>query len=241
MKKVYSCALLLSCLSVIANSQSAYAQGFGNYQTAQPLPKVTWPKSRLKVQLIDETPEVTDCRPELTAPKRLNILVPPRAVPALEDIYAVAPGNGGGSGPSGVGAGGGSGHPGIISINTSRPAPARFDSNIPAKGFSRANELPAGDSTNLLAKKALSGRLTPGTPTIIPARSLPGSQRPMARSSDPMVYPDIQGQGTGTSRSDEARSTSSVEGRVFRHGDLLGKPAYEPPAAKGGQLKPKAK
>lgn len=216
--KRFNLLLAISLVSIACGSATpASAQGFS---VQQGLPKVKSHVSRIKVQILDSGPEITDCRTDPQVPQNLHIMVPPKAVSQAQDVYVQLPGGAGG--PGGMSGGGGQPAPVGYTINMNRPAPARFDSNIPVGGPRKPGGLAPGQTTNLLAGQSVGGTLTPG--------NYVHSHQVIRRMLEPthpgvptvMTQPSYES-SSGAGNASSTKSKSSVVGKLYPRGSLLEK------------------
>lgn len=201
----------LTCIQP-AEAQQSHMDSNKRFVDAQNLPKVNWHKSRMMVNIVDDSPLVTDNR-EAPGGTKYVITVPPLPQAQSETVF-VSPG-----GMSGVGTGGGGAlPPGSVVLDPSRPPRARLGTNIPARGIVADRPLPNGQSTNMLAKQNVSGQLTAPKKFVARTATAPGKLRTSAPASVAAAeYPRAAGVQTSTSSS----VRTSVSGKINR-GDLLG-------------------
>lgn len=193
MRETVAFAALL-CGTICLNSQPALADNGSVTTPKGGLEHVTWPHARLKLQIIDDTPEVTDCRnPNNSQTYRVNI--PPMPTASASAPIDIGP-NGSGSfagAPQG-------GSPGTITINNGRLPPSRFDSNLPASGPMTRKGLPDASSSNRLGNKAFlqGSMLRPSVVKPRPANAIKptSAASPTTETYDPA--PSVSGSSGST-------------------------------------------
>jgi hypothetical protein len=194
--KFYNAALFTGAALVLSAATSAgYAQGSFTIKKNQLDPATPF-KARQQLQIVDESPIVTDVRRKQEPEKNYQI-----NIPALSSI-------GGGAG-------------GVVTLNpTSRNLPsAGFNSNIPAGGTGVNRNLPGVEQGHLgkqmaaEAKAIKSTSVRPiGRPGIKPA-STPSPQ--VSNPASPAAYSSYKNSvgGAGSSRKTTAEATGKIQRR----------------------------
>lgn len=197
--KLYLAALYTGAALVLSAATSAgYAQGSFTIKKNQLDPATPF-KARQQLQIVDESPIVTDVRRKQEPEKSYQI-----NIPASSSI-------GGGAG-------------GVVTLNpTSRNLPAAgFSSNIPAGGTGINRNLPGVEQGHLgkqMAAEAKAIKATSvrpiGKPGIKPAFS---SSPQISKSASPAAY-SIYKSSTGGAGSSQ-KTTAEASGKI-RNRDLL--------------------
>ncbi|HEY9775660.1 MAG TPA: hypothetical protein V6C81_17990 [Planktothrix sp.] len=128
----------LYCAVSVALEQPVFA----DYRVPVNLQKADPYMAPLKVQILDETPQVSDFR-QRTHPVNYVISVPPMQQASPQTVF-IAPA---------AASGGSNLRPQQIVLDPTHPPAAGFISNIPAHGLAEPGGLPSGNSTNLLGGK----------------------------------------------------------------------------------------
>lgn len=199
-------ALMIVAIAFSITSGEAKAQS----QSIDPnaLPPATFYKHRLKIQVVNENPEITNTmrNPE---PKKVLLIQTPQMQPQQVQ-YVIAPGSSGPGLPPGA-------------IDLSGPPQSGFTSNMPLNpnGFSKRDSLPQGTSTGgLSGKQLISGRMVGPHNSQPPTTAAPVA----ALSSAPaqaMAYKPYSS-GTGTSGGSSTKTVTSVSAKLQR-GSLIGR------------------
>jgi len=157
MRRVFSLAALAALVVTGGiGTGEARAEGFKVDVSKLPDASKVYP-SRRKVDIVDESPDVTFHPKPQTAPTTLIIQMPQQQAPQGQTIIVPAPGS---KTPAGV-----------MAVDLSSPPPARFGTNIPT-GFQGGLQAPPA---NLPA-----GQITVGRRSLVQTDA---TARPMARHS----------------------------------------------------------
>lgn len=173
--------------------------------TKDELQPATWFKARRQVRVENTAPIVKYDTPAEPEPV---YLIPTGLPKAKSAPVVVLPG------PAQAGGAGGGvvAPPGYALVDPSQPLPARFGSNIPARGMGPVGPLPNGKSTNVLAGKMRGAPKSPVGPVATPARVFPAGDAVPKTA----VYQPSRTTATGTGSSNTSVKTSVI-------GDLLKK------------------
>lgn len=189
-----------SLFSLTSAGTPAFAQGFNiNHEN---LPKVESHKSRLKVYVRDETPIVKYERPDQPKP---TYLIPTGLPAGGAAPVIVMPGPGAVAGGQGQSV---AVPPGYALIDPSQPPPARFESNIPARGIRKPSNLPSGVTTGVHALMK-----PPAQPSAV--RHRPGGMQvstPNAAAPQVMTYTSGPQSGSAAGTGGRAGGTAGVAG-----------------------------
>ncbi|MBX9694759.1 MAG: hypothetical protein K2Z81_20395 [Cyanobacteria bacterium] len=213
----FSALLSLVILSPSAHADQSYADMHGYAQTKR-LPKVEWNRSRVKINIINMNPEITNnLEPETSQ----NILIPIPSIPAPQQQTIIVPPAQVAGNPGTAGSGTpGSVPPGYMMINTSKPPRAKFETNIPPGGMAtKAPSLPNGTTTNRLARLGVSGKMSPPQAAFRPiANRMPTS----VAGANPAPTETFTYENNGASgfASGSRKEKLSVSGKIDR-GSLL--------------------
>ncbi len=211
-RSLFNMAIVASVLSsnlLPAQAQSRYSSMSSGRQMVdtQGTEPVTFHRSPLRYQLVDQRPIFTNCvRPEPQSPRVLFVPVSSGSLNSQTAPHAC---------PSGLIPPGGlptvagpqsmrSSIPGIEPLDGLEQS--RFDSKIPAGGFAPAQILPDGTSTNRLAGRvippgaALSRRAGTAGQTIAAQAPNTGRRAPAAATYPAASYPPISGSGNSSVR-----------------------------------------
>ncbi|MFA6212442.1 MAG: hypothetical protein WCT03_03685 [Candidatus Obscuribacterales bacterium] len=195
--KLFIAALSTGAALVLSAATSAgHAQNSVRYTTGK-LEQVHSHTTPLKLQLINENPTMTDCRPVEEAPKTYQFNIPGRQ--------------------------NASSAPGVIQINaTPRALPsASFNSNIPAGGTGVNRSLPGVEQGHLgkqMAAEAKAIKATSARPIGKPTNAIAPSQ--IKSVSAPVSYPSYKSAGNLGSASSLQKTTTDATG-VIKKRDLL--------------------
>lgn len=171
-------------------------------------------RSRLKIRVRNEQPEVKYDQPPQAQPV---YLIPTGLPSAAPPSVVVMPGAPSGSGQGTV-SGGNRGivvPPGYAVVDPNNPAPARFETNIPRGGPRKPTGLPSGITTGVHSLQ-LNGVLRPGQPAaqarpVVPAAVIPAVS----------TYRSYPTQATGSGQGGaQMRVQTQVEAKLKR-GELL--------------------
>ena len=204
MKRVSSFLLLLmavACASATAFSRPALAQGFSVRKNALPDASQV-ERSRLRMQIVDPSPIVTDTRkPQDSTTYVINVPPPPKGKNTVVQVGDGGTGNSGGQGS--------------LPIQSNHLPGASFQSNIPPKGVGPNKTLPSGVSSKGLGQVA--ARKLPAPAGQNPAVSHAEAAPPVS----PRVKMYDQAPSTTVSTINQ-RTKESVKGEL-RRGDLVRK------------------
>lgn len=201
-------ALMLVAMALSITSGEAKAQR----QSIDPnaLPAANFYKHRLKVQVVNENPEITNTmrNPE---PKKVLVIQTPQ-MQQQQVQYIFAPGSSSPGLPPGA-------------IDLSGPPQSGFTSNMPLNpnGFSKRDSLPQGQSTGgLSGKPMVAGRMLGPRNAQPPASTAPAAALSSAPAQTMAYKPYNNGSGTGTTGGSNTTTVSTVSGKLQR-GSLIGK------------------
>ena len=191
--------LLLVTIAGAAASHPVLAQGFSIKKNALPDGSQI-ERSRLRMQIVDPSPIVTDVRkPEDNTTYEINI---PPMKKATNRVVRIGDG-GDGSGQSSV------------PIRSNGLPNATFNSNIPPAGVGPNRALPPGTSTNGLG--AVAGKKMPGLSSQKPSAPLTAVQPPAGQTIK-MYEPTSPSAATVS-----VRTREHVQAKKIERGALVGK------------------